>query len=127
MADDQSDVLDVLVQARGLVSDPARWCRHFLALSEDTHKYVRPSDPKACRWCASGAIARAAGHSVGTTLALRAERQITLAADRLDIAEPGRRSVPTLNDTQDHATVIRLFDEAISALRPCPEKGKEAP
>lgn len=53
----QSQIRDVLVDARALVAKPDNWLRDYLAKSADG-SLVEPTDWKATRFCARGAILR---------------------------------------------------------------------
>jgi hypothetical protein len=54
----------VLINARALIADPAHWTRGALARSADDN-YVDWYDRSATKWCAQGAIYRAAYDLVG--------------------------------------------------------------
>src|SRR5690348_6135751 len=48
---------DELKAARALIEDPARWVRRAQAVDADGER-VKAGDPRACRWCAEGALSR---------------------------------------------------------------------
>src|SRR5215470_5324661 len=54
----------VLMNARALISSRAHWTRSKLACTADGRR-VEPHDPSAAKWCAMGAILRAAHDLVG--------------------------------------------------------------
>jgi hypothetical protein len=104
------DTLEVLQQARALISDPARWTQDAPARNADGQR-VEPFKPEAVCWCAWGALDRAVwdtgfvapGH--GRALA-HLIRELGLQAGQLG----------TFNDTHIHAEVLALFDKAIQRL-----------
>jgi hypothetical protein len=97
--------LDVLRQARALISDPARWCR--AAAARDHHLAPTfPTDPQARRWCVQGAVRR-------------------IAEDELPVFQPALRylaqfapngEVTLVNDRDGHAAILALLDAAIAWL-----------
>jgi hypothetical protein len=100
----------VLINARALIANPAHWTMWVLAASEHGRP-VSWHDRAARRWCAVGAIHRAAFDLLGDK-----ERAIALANEviaRIYPHTPPRRNLPALNDTQGHAAVIGLFDRAL--------------
>jgi hypothetical protein len=74
---------------------------------------VDPWDPSATKWCAMGAIYRAAYDLVGDP------DQATRIGDDVAKSIYPRRwflgGVPTLNDVWGHAAVLAVFDTALHA------------
>jgi hypothetical protein len=103
----------VLIKARTLIEDPQHWTRGTLARSREGED-VSWADRSADRWCAMGAIYRAAldllgdankaaqvGNAVVRSIVPSAESQL-------------RGYLATLNDHAGHAAVIGAFDRALS-------------
>jgi hypothetical protein len=100
----------VLINARALIADPARWTMWMLA-STANGRPVAWHDASARRWCAVGAIHRAAFDLVGNK-----RRAVCIATEVINNVYPPtwvRRSLPALNDARGHAAVIELFDRAL--------------
>ena len=97
----------VLNRARALIADERHWCRGAFARSW-ANIPVRPYSFFARRFCAIGALKRAAGELLLPT------QNSYLALE----AQAGRR-VEGWNDhpRRTHAEVLALFDGAIHALR----------
>jgi hypothetical protein len=100
----------VLINARALIADPGHWTMWMLAATE-SGRPVAWHDRAARRWCAVGAIHRAAFDLVGNK-----EQAVCIASDVIDDLYPHawvRRSLPALNDSQGHAAVIDLLERAV--------------
>jgi hypothetical protein len=102
----------VLINARALIADPAHWTRGALARSADDN-YVDWYDRSATKWCAQGAIYRAAYDLVGD------QNEATRIGNEVakNIYRPSWRfvSLPNVNDRQGHAAVLAVFDKAVAA------------
>jgi hypothetical protein len=99
---------EILVEARNLIADPSKWVRGNLALDDDGKTLGDGYDPRACKWCALGALGKALGKGEYQRF-----RYITLKLDR--VAEDlSYGYAATLNDESNHDTVLRMFDIAIS-------------
>ena len=99
---------DVLREARALIADEQRWCKHAEARNADGGG-VEFDHPDAARWCAIGAVWRACNTWTRWEIA----DYLYLAAERL---RPGISGHVTYNDHPDttHADILALFDEAIA-------------
>jgi hypothetical protein len=103
----------ILINARALIADPAHWSSGRLATAADGGQ-VDPCDPSATRWCAVGAIHRAAYDLVGDR-----DQAARIARDVAKSICPRRwflRGVAAINDIRGHA-----------AIRPqpsCEERGR---
>jgi hypothetical protein len=102
----------VLRDARQLIADPAHWTMWMLAAT-DQGRPVAWHDRAARRWCAVGAIHRAAFDLVGDRGQAAAIANDVIAA--ISAHAWARRSLPALNDSRGHAAVIALFDGALTA------------
>jgi len=102
----------VLINARALIADPAHWTSCTLARAADDH-VVDWYDRSATKWCAQGAIYRAAYDLVGD------QKEATRIGNEVakSIYRPSWRfvSLPNMNDRQGHATVLAVFDKALAA------------
>lgn len=67
--EEREEVARVLNDAADLLAPRGRWCRLDLALSDDGMQ-VEPTSPRACKWCAWGAIQAVAqsGHIAAQAL-----------------------------------------------------------
>ena len=103
----------VLVNARALIADRAHWTIGTLACTADGRR-VSWHDSSASKWCAQGAIYRAAYDLIGD------QKQATRIGN-----EVARSICPTrwvrggdlaaINDRRGHATVLAVFDKALQA------------
>ena len=102
----------VLINARALIADPAHWTRCTLACTEDD-RVVDWYDRSATKWCAQGAIYRAAYHLVGD------RKEATRIGKEVAKSICPRRwlfgSLATFNDGRGHAAVLAVFDKALQA------------
>jgi hypothetical protein len=106
----------VLELARALVADQGSWTRHALARTGN-NRQCDPTDAKAVRFCAHGALVRAAYD-------LTADRhQANQLADQVAMWITGRVSVKHaqhalwwLNDEgrDSRTAVLRLFDKCLA-------------
>jgi hypothetical protein len=102
-----SPELQVLRRAREIISDPGRWTQGTFARDEDGNS-CDPRDDFACRWCALGAVTKAA-------VILGADDGIgSGAVDLLYEAQP-LATVVAINDIQGHEAILALFDRALEA------------
>ena len=102
----------VLINARALIADPAHWTRGTLASTSDDHQ-VEWYDHSATKWCAMGAIYRAANDLVGNPKeATRISNEVATSVCPLGWL---RVSLPTINDARGHAAVLAVFDKALQA------------
>ena len=96
----------VLRTARALIAEPTRWTRGVLGRAA-SGRPVMWHDGEACRWCALGAIHRAAYDLVGDK-----ERAEAIADEAIAACFAGNLS--WINDNNGHATVLNLFDDALA-------------
>jgi hypothetical protein len=100
--------IQIIERARATISTQ-RWCRGFAALRSDGLE-TDPCAVSAARFCAVGALARAASDIAGWT-AQRAEREAAKIADKLSPDE----DLPSINDDPDRGrkVILALFDNAL--------------
>ena len=101
--------LQILKEARELISDPERWTQGEDARDEDGLP-VHPDDSDATCWCTLGALHRVATGNDKTTVFMEIQKAVDLL--------PGIRSqgyyAAKFNDAHSHDEVLALFDHAIS-------------
>ena len=101
----------VLINARALITDRAHWTSCTLARTADDHVVDR-YDRSATKWCAQGAIYRAAYDLVGN------QREATRIGNKVANSILPRGlfvSLAIINDRQGHAAVLAVFDKALVA------------
>ena len=99
----------VLINARALIADPAHWTSCTIARTADDHA-VDCFVSSATKWCAQGAIYRAAYNLVSDQ-----KEAMRIGNEVASIHWPNRRILPATNDARGHAAVLELFDKALVA------------
>lgn len=94
------DALQVLVDARGLVSSKAKWCQRALARDEFGSAVRDPNDPDAVAWDPAGALIKASGRDFAAWSAAEA----TL----------GIRAAWNDDPVRTHEEIMAAFDRAIA-------------
>jgi len=102
----------VLINARALIADPAHWTTSTLARTADDH-VVDWYDRSATKWCAQGAIYRAAYDLVGDPK--EATRIGNEVAKSVCPTRWLRGGLPAINDARGHAAALAVFDQALQA------------
>ena len=103
----------VLINARALIADPARWTRGTLACTAHGLP-VAWHDQSATKWCALGAIYRATYDFVGDPK--KAARIGNEVAKSICRSRWFGGRLPIMNDTRGHTAVLAAFDKALSAV-----------
>lgn len=104
-----TEVMDLLREARALISDPDKWTQGALARNAHGSEVAHYS-PDACKWCAVGAISRvAASNNASYDTEMSAYSSLVQASRRLFYSD----AVGEVNDTHSHTDVLALFDRAI--------------
>ena len=102
----------VLINSRALIADPAQWTKCALARTAGD-RVVDWYDRSATKWCAQGAIYRAAYDLVGD------QKEATrIGNEVVKMVRPSRWlgvSLPAMNDWRTHAAVLARFDKALEA------------
>ena len=116
----RTDIVQVaalLVAARTVVADPARWCAYPHALDANGHRCEGRANGAAC-WGALGALDRtAADADASHRIFLEARRQVNQASVR--VAKSWTGTAWVLDYDAAHSMTVAIFDEAIRAmLRP---------
>ena len=119
--DPRTDIVVVaalLVAARTVVADPARWCPYPHALDANGHRCEGRANNAVC-WGAAGALDRAAADAEAAEHDVaEAHRQLNDAA--LRVASGWMGTAWLLERRAAHAMTVASFDEAIRAM-PRPE------
>ena len=119
--DPRTDIVVVaalLVAARTIVADPARWCAYPHALDANGHSCEGRANNAVC-WGAAGALDRAAADAKADEHDIaEAHRQLNDAA--LRVAGGWTGTAWLLERKAAHAMTVASFDEAIRAM-PRPE------
>lgn len=110
--------LELLKEARELISDKDRWTRGDLARDEYGHGVPYNSD-RAVRWCSIGAIYRSAEFVQANDEVWEAKRQLAVA-----IGVPDVNIFALRQDRLGHEWALAGFDRAIAALE-AKEKAEE--
>ena len=117
----RTDIVEVaalLVAARTVVADPARWCAYPHALDANGHRCEGRANKAVC-WGALGALDRAAADADAShRLFLEARRQVNQAS--VHVANSWTGTAWTLDYEAAHTMTVATFDEAIRAM-PRPE------
>ena len=119
--DPRTDIVEVaalLVAARTVVADPARWCAWPHALDANGHSCEGRANT-AVRWGALGALDRAAADADASHgIFVEARRQVNQASVR--VADSWTGTAWVLDYNAAHAMTLAIFDEAVRAM-PRPE------
>ena len=102
----------IIAAALTLIEDQERWSRGAIARTADRSACAW-SDPNVVRFCALGALVRAAADLVGNE---DHARELAVQAAREIAASSGRRGavLPYINDCEGHLAVVRMFKKALS-------------
>jgi hypothetical protein len=109
-------VHQVAERARGLIADPRSWTQFAIARTGN-HRHCEPTDAKAVRFCAYGAILRAAYDVAGSEApALRLADQTAMLLMGQDSPYAAFEELIAVNDGQRSGArnaVLDLFDKAL--------------
>jgi hypothetical protein len=99
----------IVARARQIIGDPGQWTTRDLARST-VGVPVDPTDDAARRFCAVGALQRAAAELVGDTM----DAQILAYESQTAVLEftglpEGQTTLEVINDEQGHEAVLDLF------------------
>jgi hypothetical protein len=101
----------VLINARALIEDPCHWTQETLARTTNGQP-VAWHKHSASKWCALGALYRAA-----YSLVEDKKRAVQIGDNVADGIYPRRwlrSALHALNDRQGHAAVLAVFDRALA-------------
>jgi hypothetical protein len=109
----------VLLGARALVEFRSTWTRYHLALTRGGRE-CDPTDPRAVRFCAHGALVRSAYDLTGD--ARRASRlagSVAMSVTGRDRPQEAFEDIYTMNDgpaVSSRRAILHLFDRALGRL-----------
>ncbi|MBX9588369.1 MAG: hypothetical protein K2X43_03630 [Hyphomonadaceae bacterium] len=110
-------VQQVAERARGLVADPRSWTQYAIARTGN-NRHCEPTDAKAARFCAYGAILRAAYEIAGTgDQAQRLADQTAMLIMGRDSPYTAFEELIAINDGHRgsaRAGVLALFEKALA-------------
>ena len=110
-------VLQVAERARGLVDDPRTWTQYAIARTGN-NRHCEPTDAKAARYCAYGAILRAAGDVAGEhDRSQRLADQAAMLVTGRDNPFVAFEDLIAINDgprATARKAVVELFDRALA-------------
>ena len=113
----KSLVTHVLEGARALVGVRATWTRHHLALTRN-NRSCDPTDAKAVRFCAYGALVRAGYDLTGDAeQARRLAGQVALWMTGRQTPDDAYEEIYSLNDgppVSSRKAILRLFDKSLA-------------
>lgn len=108
----------ILVTARAILCDPARWCAWPEALDPNGHTCAGRARV-AARWGALGSLDRAASDAgVAHAMFLQARQLVNDAS--VSVARNWKKAPWLLDHDAAHAMTLAVFDEAIRVLRKPP-------
>lgn len=118
---DHDHAAQLLDKVRKKISDPAHWTQMSYALNEHGEE-VSELNPKACRWCAMGALNAVSPWTNASPMTrLLVEESLVRAAGAspTDHQSQAARMYIMLrfNDTHPHAEVLSWMDRALGALQ----------
>jgi hypothetical protein len=109
-------VHQVVDRARGLIAEPRSWTQFAIARTGN-NRHCEPTDAKAVRFCAYGAILRAAHDVAGSEAsALRLADQTAMLIMGHDSPYAAFEEMIAINDgprSGARAAVLELFDKAL--------------
>jgi len=107
----------VVERARAYVALRSSWTRYTLALTRN-NRDCDPTDPRAARFCAFGALVRASYEITGDVdQARRLAGQTAIWMTGRETAEEAYEAIYTINDgapVSSRKAVLALFDESLA-------------
>jgi hypothetical protein len=103
----------IITRARALIADEVNWTRKALARDADG-RLCAWNDARAAQFCALGALVRAASELIRDDYAAHS---FAMEAARHLLTVNGRSGacLPMINDNEEHADVVALFDRALTS------------
>ena len=102
----------IITRARALIADEVNWTRRALA-RDAAGRLCEWNDVRAAQFCALGALVRAASELVRDEYSAHA---LAMESARHLLSTSGRNGtcLPMINDNEEHAVVLALFDRALT-------------
>ena len=100
----------IIARALEIISDEAHWTRASIARTADGSPCVC-LDPLAFKFCAVGALYRAAGELLGDGF----EHVFKTAKFLLAANNRGSDSLPRINDIEGHLVIVAMFKVALAS------------
>jgi len=104
----------IVSRALGLIEDKANWTRVYVALAADGSPCAC-MDQRAVRFCAIGALARAANELTGATGGIGVAQAFVAEKFILKANNRPYDTLPCINDAEGHAVIISMFRRALEA------------
>ena len=103
----------IIARALDIISDREHWVSGTLARQSDG-SICFWGHPYAYRYCAMGALARAAMEILGES---RVAKRLTgeVAEHVLEVNNRQFERLPTINDTEGHRVIVAMFEKALPA------------
>jgi hypothetical protein len=101
--------VEIIEAARALIANENHWCRRQMAFDLDGGA-VCATDNSAFKWCGYGALI-AAAHHMNNDCSRVHELAVNAAS-----CFGGSSALIAVNDTNGHAAVLALFDEAMARM-----------
>ena len=109
----------IIERARAYVATRSRWTRYTLALTGN-NKDCEPTDPKAVRFCAYGALVRAGFELTGDVhQARRLAGQTAMWITGRESPEEAYEEIYTINDgapKSSREAILNLFDKSLTRV-----------
>jgi hypothetical protein len=104
----------IISRALDLIRDETNWTTIYVARTASGSP-CSCMDERAVRFCAIGALARAAQELVGTDERIGVER--AYQAEKFVLAANNRpyQTLPAINDREGHAIIVALFKQALAS------------
>ena len=114
---DAKDALQVVINARNLISNKEKWCQHNMA--QNQYGFSVPlRSPAAFKLCASGALRLSASkYSENIRFTAKGRKELIMLVLSYFSARIGNKGLEFFNDRADHGHVIMLFDTVISDMQ----------
>lgn len=107
----------IIERARAYVAVRSHWTRYTLALTRN-NRDCEPTDAKAARFCAYGALVRAAFDLTGDAhQARRLAGQVAMQITGRDSPEEAYEEIYTINDgapKSSREAILNLFDKSLA-------------
>lgn len=114
LVEDNRTIVEILQEAKELISNPENWCQGDLYQREDGSPVTTAHAESICRYCSVGAIYKTVPW--GNTNAGKNHWSVMSYLERaIDLRSKVSRSheIVDFNDTNPHSEVMKMWDDAI--------------